>query len=340
VQAGDEQLGQPRVVDHVRPLDPRDEVLPAGRPAEAVEADAAEHDRQEGDRARRRVAHGEGGERDPQPQAAVTHAPGRDQREEAEEDGKRLAVPRPRLAAERRHPEQRDVRVEADREREDAGVGRVGVGELERGEEEEQCRAGPPAPVRRVLGERPRFAARALARPYIGIRECPPGAQRPPHVPQEDGEQRNTEPEVDVDPRRRQVAERIGVPHRRGGEDEHEQRDRNSLQCYPQRRRERNPRERLGRRSPLRAGGEQRPLPERAERDERDNEYDGRPPEEQPFRDGQVADAADPVGDDHGSTWRFPSRMSDSCSSISKRPGTFARNTILVRPSRRGCSRS
>ena len=48
---------------------------------------------------------------------------------------------------------------------------------------------------------------------------------------------------------------------------------------------------------PARAPLELRPFPERAEREEREDEDDGAAPEEEPLRDRQVLDAADPVGE-------------------------------------------
>ena len=76
-----------------------------------------------------------------------------------EEDREPLPVRLPRVPAERRHPEQRDVRVEGDRERERARARRIGVGELERDEREQRHRSGPAAEPLGVLGKRPRITA-------------------------------------------------------------------------------------------------------------------------------------------------------------------------------------
>ena len=146
---------------------------------------------------------------------------GRDQREEAEQDGEGLAVADPHLAAEGRHPEERDVGVEGDRERERAWARRVRVRELERGEGEEERRRRPAPRLLRVLGERTRLRARALAYPDVRVGQRPPRTEGPPDVPEEHREERDTEPEDDVDPRRREVPERIRVADGGGCEHEH-----------------------------------------------------------------------------------------------------------------------
>ena len=81
----------------------------------------------------------------------------------------------------------------------------------------------------------------------------------------------------------------------RGQEDEHEQPGRDGAEQDAQ-----GPRaeDALEPRRQRPAGGaplELRPLPERAEREEREDEHDGAAPEEEPVGDRQVPDAADPV---------------------------------------------
>ena len=63
VDTGDEQLAGAGPVEDVRRLDPRDQILPFGRAAEAVEADRAERDGDEDHRARHVLGAGEAAER-------------------------------------------------------------------------------------------------------------------------------------------------------------------------------------------------------------------------------------------------------------------------------------
>ena len=75
-------------------------------------------------------------------------------------------VARPGVATERRHPEERHVRVDRDREREHARVRGVGVGELERDEAEQRDAPGPAAEPLGVGGQRLAVRpGRSLARP-------------------------------------------------------------------------------------------------------------------------------------------------------------------------------
>ena len=143
--AGREQLGRPRRVEDVRPLEVGAQVLPERRAAEPVEPDRAEHDGDEGEHARRPLGAGEPRERHPDDEPALVLAERRDPGEQAEVDGEAVAVLVPRPPAEGGHPEPHHVAVERDRERERARARRLGVGELERREAGEEDRAGPDA---------------------------------------------------------------------------------------------------------------------------------------------------------------------------------------------------
>ena len=82
---------------------------------------------------------------------------------------------------------------------------------------------------------------------------------------------------------------------------------------------------------------ELRPLPQRAEQHEGEDEHDGAAPVEEPRGHGEVSDPPDPVGEqprrrEHAQGWTVRSARSASglCSSSSKRPGTLAVNWITV----------
>ena len=230
------------------------------------------------------------------------------------------------LAAERGHPEERDVAVERDRQRERARAGRVDVRELERREAEEQARGRPAA---HSLGSSPSGARRlrpdAFEHPHERVGDRPPRVQDAPDV-------RRTGPAPararSRRRRRRTSASRFSFgfvsPSRRGQEDEHEERGRHRAEQHAQRTRAEHPLQPAGQRTAGRVPVEERLAPQRPQRDERGDEHDRRAPEEQPRGNREIADRPDPVRDDHGLTVSSPIWMPRSSSSISKRPGTSA----------------
>ena len=225
------------------------------------------------------------------------HDERRDPRDVREQDREALAALRPGLAAEGEHAEERDVRVERDRERERPRVRRVRVAELERDEGEERHRSRVAPEALRVHGQRARLTPQPLPHPDERVCERPPGAERPPHVAEEQREQREPEPEDDVDPGRSEVLERLRGADEGGREHDHEEHDGDRLHDDPHRP-EHEPAEARSERA---AGGsplELRCLPERPESDERDDEDDGAAPVEQPRGNGEVLDPPDPVAED------------------------------------------
>ena len=144
-------------------------VEPPRGAAEAVEADRAEHDRDEGDRSRRRRQARQADERGAQnelslPVVTGLYGEGRDVGEQAEVHAEGLRVREPGFPAEPRGAEPLHEAVQDDRGAERARVGRIEVGELERGEEKELDGGGPPAPVLGVPSHRLGGGAELLRR--------------------------------------------------------------------------------------------------------------------------------------------------------------------------------
>ena len=188
----------------------------------------------------------------------------------------------------------------------------------------------------RVGGERPRLAAELLPDPDEDVGDRPPGAERPPDVAEQQREHGHAEPEDDVDPRRRDVPERVGRADERGGEDDDEEEIGERLDDDSHRA-EDEPAERLAEVAASRVPVELRRLPERPEQDERDDEHEGAAPVEQPLGNGEVLDPPDPVGEDVREELRGSPRTVSCASSASigwssraKRPGTLATNWITV----------
>ena len=249
-----------------------------------------------------RVRSGQPAEGCPHHEPAVALAERRRPGEQAEVDREAVAVPRPHLATEAGHPEPHHVAVERDRERERPRVGGVRVGELEGGEREQHRCRGIDAEALRVGPERLPRAAEPAPYPVDTVRGRTPRIQHRPDVPEEDLQYGHAQPEDDVDERRREVHGGRRLADERGQEDEREQPDRHGAGNDPQPRRAEEPLEALRQRPPHREPLELRPLPERAEREKRDDEDDGAAPEEEPGRNRQVPDPADAVRDDPAGT--------------------------------------
>ena len=290
-----DQLGGSGRVEDVRPLDVRAQVLPERRPAEPVEADGAEHDRDEGEVARDRLAAGEPRERHPDDQASVARAEGRDPREQAEVDGERLAALGPQAPAEGRHSEPRRVAVQRDRERQRARAGRRLVAELERGEAEEEHRARPDAEPLGVGERRGPAAPQSLRDPGNAVGDREPRVDRRPDITEQNLDGNEAEPEDHVHERRREVLRRRRLSHERGREDERQQARRDEAEQHAQSRRPQDAFEPHWQRPAYGSPLELRAAPERTEQEERENEHDSAGPQEEPVRDRQVANASEAV---------------------------------------------
>src|SRR5262249_17898442 len=204
-----------------------------------------------------------------------------------------------------RHTGERPVRVEGNRDRERPRVRRRRVRELERDEREEGRRRRVPPPPPRPVEDRPRLLPAELEHPHRSVRKRTPRAQGAPDVAEQHRQEWDAEPEDDVHERRREVQELGGRPEERGRQRDEEEPDRDQLQDAPHRSREEEPAETLRNRATAGMRLEPRPLPEKAEEDERDDEDGRRGREEERLGNRQVADAADPVSQvDHGSTVR------------------------------------
>ena len=284
----------------------------------------------------------EPGEREPQPDPSLANDEGRDPREVREQDREALAPLRPALAPECDHAEERDVRVDRDRERERPRVRGIRVAQLERDEGEERHGAGVAPEALRIRGERAGLTTGPLPHPDERVCERPPGAEGPPHVAEEEREQREPEPEDDVDPRWSEVLERLGGADEGGREHDREEHDGDRLHDDPHRP-EHEPTEARPERT---AGGsplELRCLPERPQSDERDDEDDGATPVEEPRGNGKILDPPDPVAEDvreqcpaQDVTFSRASTASGSWSSRSNRPASLATNCITVGTPLRG----
>ena len=296
-QRGREQLGRARRVDDVRAFDVGHQVLPERRPAEPVEADRAQHHGHEGEHPRHPLGPRETAEGHPEDEPAVVLAERSDPGEQPEVDGEAVAVVVPGPPAERGHAEPHRVAVERDRERERARARRLGVRELERSEQGERDSPGPDAEPLWVLERRRPLLAQTPPQPRDAVRDCEPRVENPPDVPEQHLDEHEPQPERDVDERRREVLGRGRLADQRGQEDEHEQAGRDGADDHSERGRPEDALEPLGERTPRGAPLELRPLPERTQREEREDEDDGAAPEEEPLRNRQVLDAADPVGE-------------------------------------------
>ena len=122
-----------------------------------------------------------------------------------------------------------------------------------------------------------------------------------------------------------------GLAEERGQEDENEQAGRERSEDDVESGRAERPLEPRGKRPPLGQALELRALPERAEEEKREHEHDGGAPREEPRRNRQVADTADPVGEDQGRTSRSAIWSPRSSSSISNRPGTCGPERMRAR---------
>ena len=218
-----------------------------------------------------------------------------DPREQLEVDREAVAVPEPGLGAERRRAQPRDHAVDRDRQRERVRVGGVHVRQLHRREREQQHGGRPAAEPLRVLERRPVVEPEPPHDPARAVRGRPPRAQHRPDVPEQDDDEHQPDPEIDVDEGRSEVDAARVLPDQRAEPEEDEQGERGGAGDDPQRGGEEHALQR-GRQRP--AGGphgEQRLLPEHGERDERDDEHAGRAVEEDVPRDREVANPPDPV---------------------------------------------
>ena len=142
---------------------------------------------------------------------AVARRERRDPREQPERDREALAAPRPRVAPEDGHPGERPVGVERDRDR------RACADTQARGCASSSATKAKSAPA---AGYRPQRSgpARAPAAPRAPALEHPDGrvgeraprAEHAPDVAEQDRQERQPEPEDDVDERRREVEELDG----------------------------------------------------------------------------------------------------------------------------------
>ena len=204
--------------------------------------------------------------------------------------------------------------------------------QLERREGEQRQGGGIPAEPLRVVEHRLRRTSRALDDPDGGVRDRTPRAEHAPHVAERRGEERQAEPEDDVDERRREVEELDRGAEERRQEREHEEPDRDRLQDGAEHARQEHRLEQPGKGLPARVPLEERPPPERAEQDERDDEDDRRRGVEERSGNREVSDAPDSVGEHpHGLTVSSAICACRSSSSITNRPGTVARKAIRAR---------
>ena len=276
------------------------------------------------------------------PSSSSTTAEERNARDEAEVDGEPVPVLPPRFAAEDRHPRPRRDAVDADGDREHARLRCVGVYELERDEREEE-QDGRPEPERCGIGRVSRDQPALARAPGDGVGHSTPGVEDGPDVPENDRDHDHPHPEGDVDERRGEICARALGAERRRRPDDDEERKRQPADDHAQVRREQEALQSL-RERPSSSHLELRLRPERAERNEGDDENGGSSDEEEPARHGEVADAADAVrggtcregerdegaereGSAHGRTSRSAIGKPRSSSSTSKRPGIEATKT-------------
>ena len=269
----------------------------------------------------------EPGERPANHEAPVANRERPDPREELEHDGESLPAAGPRLSPVDRHAGERPVGVERDRDRERPRVRGPRVRELQCDEGEERSGGRVPAPPPVPLEDGPRLAPTELEDPHGAVRDRAPRAESAPDVAEEDREERYSQPEDDVDERRREVEELGRGPQERRRECDDEHADRDELQYDAQRGREEERAERMRQRTSVRVCLEERALPEGTEQNERDDEDDRRRREEEGLRDRQVTYPADPVSqEDHGLTVRSAIWTPRLSSSTSNRPGIVAVN--------------
>jgi hypothetical protein len=158
-----------------------------------------------------------------------------------------------------------------------------------------------------------------------------PGVQHRPDVAEQHLHGDEPEPEDDQHEPRRQVPVRRGLADQRGQEDQHEQPGREQAEQDVEGLRAQHPLEPLGKRSAGSPALELRPLPEHAEREEREDDDDRRSPEEEPAWDGEIANAAQAVGEEaQGRTSSSAIWTPLSSSSISNRPGASAVKRIVA----------
>ena len=175
------------------------------------------------ERATRSVVAREPGERPADDDSPLARRERRDAREQLEHDGEPLSEARPRLPAVDGHPRPRPVRVQRDRDRERPRVVGLRLRQLERDEGEERGGSGKPPPLPRPLEHRTRLAPPELEDPDRHVGDGTPRAESRPHVAEQHRQERDPEPEHDVDECRGEVEERDPRPEERSGECEHEE---------------------------------------------------------------------------------------------------------------------
>ena len=263
---------------------------------EAVERRRADHRAQQRDRARHRVQPRRPAQERPPAQLAALPVQWGQPREEAEVDPERVAEARPRLGAIDAHADDLRRRVGQDHHRQGARVGLVRVRQLDPRERQDPERRRPaPEPVR--IRDRVRPGADALHQPAGAAADRQPRIERAEDVAEDEAQDRDADPEQDVDHRRGEIAER--VLHARqaavDGEAEQNHSERAEQHVHDHRQGNHTPPGGLlleascGPQHPLLAHVlEPRPGPQHRKPDERDHEDERRAPGEQPARDRQV----------------------------------------------------
>ncbi|HWK26105.1 MAG TPA: hypothetical protein VNS09_06055 [Solirubrobacter sp.] len=273
---GDERLGLPQ---------------PGRSRAEAVERDGADHDQHHGLGARQRGEPGEPAQEPPPPEHAVAQLEHGEAREQVEVDGERLGVARPGVDAVERHPEPRDRGVDERRGRDRGRPVAVRRDQLQPGERDQAGRRGPAAEPARV---RERLGVRPAQEPAARAPDRAPRVERREHVPEQDGDRDEPEPEDHVDERRRDVLRRHLGAGEAGADDQDQQGDADGPADDVRRRAGQDAAERR-RQRPERVALQPRGRPEHAQRRERDHQHGPGGPAEQPGRDRQVGAAGEAV---------------------------------------------
>ena len=308
--------------------DPRPHSRPERGLLQTVERDRADHHREHGHEVPLRLQRRKPRERGAQHELPPPPLDGRHSREQPEVDGERLAPGTPRLDPEDTHAEKGHARVRERRGGDGTGRGARRREQLQPGEGEEPGGRRPVAELLRVRKAGPEpLAEQPAAGPRHPSPDCPPGVEGSEHVAEEKTCEHEADPEGDVDECRHDVADgalHTGEPR---PQEEDEQRDADDAAEHV-----RDPaRQRSGQhgREGLHAVvGEERSLPECAERHERDDENDRGRPTEEPFGDREVGASAEPMGEDggHGSTTTLTITASLRCDSSSKTPSSSAWN--------------
>ena len=215
--------------------------------------------------------------------------------EQPEPDAEGVAVADPRLDAVEAHPEELDREVDQHQHGQRLRVARGRPAQLADGERDQPGDGRPVAEPLRV-GERlgHGVARRALGQPARRAADRPPRAEQAEDVAEQQREERDADPEADVDRGRGQVVLLAVRPRQAGvdGHREHEHAERAQQHLHDEREAEERP---------LARAVEHRALPAGRQREEGDDEHGRRRHGEPEDRDRQVGAADDAVSDQpHG----------------------------------------